>query len=278
MIGQDSLKAHLRELIRLDKLPQFIILFGKKGSGKKCLTKYIYECMTYFNTSCYLYTLPDVKIDTIRETISVANSVNQKMLVLIHDADNMSLQAKNALLKLVEEPRNNIYIVMTLQDVNNTLDTLKSRARMFSMLNYKVGELMQYIDFKDLKVDSSILNIAETPGEINDLLEMNVEDLLEFVNLVADSIAECEPANAFKSGGRINLSNEDTIVPDKYDLYYFWKTFISVCYSRLHNTGDSRYYRAVDETSRYLRLLRRSGVNKKQLYDLWVFDIRECLF
>ena len=126
--------------------PKFIVLQGRKGSGKKLLCKWISEVS---NTDFY-YVLPDVKVDTIRQMIDDAYTIKDKTLMVIPDADSMSLSAKNALLKVVEEPPKNITFIMTLQDINNTLDTIKSRAAVFSMNVYRPHEIELYCNQKGI--------------------------------------------------------------------------------------------------------------------------------
>ena len=71
-------------------------------------------------------------------------TVKSSILYLIGDGDNLSNEAKNALLKITEEPPNDAYIIMCLESIGNTLETIKSRASVYNMDYYTTDEIMQY--------------------------------------------------------------------------------------------------------------------------------------
>ena len=50
----------------------------------------------------------------------MAYKQTERIIYLIQNADKMSLNAKNSLLKLVEEPPQQAYIIMELQQIENT--------------------------------------------------------------------------------------------------------------------------------------------------------------
>ncbi len=271
MIGQNELKAELGLLIENNKFPKFVILQGRKGSGKKLLCSWIAEMS---NTQFY-YMLPDVKVDTIRQMIEDAYTIKDSTLMVIPDADNMSLAAKNAMLKVVEEPPKNIIFIMTLQDINNTLDTIKSRATVFSMNVYKPHEIELYCREKQITTDLELYKeFCDTPGQVDIFYKCDPKAMYEYTQMVIKNIAEVQPANAFKSASKLALKAGS----DGYDLNLFWKMFINICredYMKLH-TG--KYIAGIIITSRCLKELNRISVNKQHLYDMWVFDIRSAWY
>ena len=95
---------------------------------------------------------------------------------------------------------------------------------------------------------------------------------------VVDNIALVQGSNAFKISDKINLSSDE----DKYDLSLFWRAFIAECYKRIianYMQNDRLMYcTGVKITSKYIRDLRKSGINKQFLFDNWLLDIREAWF
>lgn len=80
----------------------------------------------------------DGSIDSIKkeEILNVQYQMGQTSLeaknvkiLLIKNIDNTSVQGVNSLLKLIEEPPNNTYILISTNKVNNVLSTIKSRAQ-----------------------------------------------------------------------------------------------------------------------------------------------------
>lgn len=273
MIGQKNLLASMRELVRNDKFPRFSIITGPDGGGKELIASSIIPSL--FTGSDVTYTLPDVKVDTIRDMIEKANHITSRTFYVIPNADNMSPAAKNALLKVTEEPPNNAYFIMTLSDINNTLGTIKSRAVQFRLDPYSAQDIGDYYTEKyGAAVDGLIFDICETPGEVDILVASGVTTFSEYVENVIDNIAEVSGANSFKIADKINFKDDAS----KFDLKLFWKAFMTKCSQRMFDkSGDElmRYANGVKITSQYLQDLRVTGVNKPSTFDMWILAIRE---
>ena len=273
MVGQIELKKKIMAQIENNTFPRFSILVGQSGSGKKMMCGFI---STHLNA--YLYNC-GIGVEDIRRMIAEAHRVSANMLFVIPDADKMSPAAKNALLKVTEEPPQNAYFVMTLSDVNNTLNTIKSRGTVYYMDNYSVDELYEYsrnvtnYTLHDDEFDI-IRNICETPGEINILLgddKCGVLDFYNYVEKVVDNIAVVSGSNAFKIGDKIAFKESDE---KKFDLKLFWKSFMTICVRRLKE-DPFMYSAGVRITSKYLQELRITGINKQSTFDMWLLEIRQ---
>ncbi len=281
MIGQANLHSRIEQLIENHVFPRFSILVGPKGSGKKTLA---HELERLFNNwrvisdHVNVYELPDVKIDTIREMIIQSYKQVMTMLYIIPDADNMSNAAKNALLKVTEEPPNEAYFIMTLEDENNTLETIRSRGTVFYMDRYTPGEIASYFyeeyHANNGKPEEEIIRaICETPGDVDLLSNIDnknyIADFYDYVKLVVDNIAEVSLANAFKIPSKVALKED----ADGYDLRLFWKAFMKICLQ--DNVVYGIKAEAVQITSKYLQKLRVKGINRQMLIDCWLMEIRE---
>lgn len=62
-------------------------------------------------------------------------------MYVFKDCDNMSNAAKNALLKVIEEPPQQAYFVMLLKSTSNTLATILSRGMLISLLPFHLQNL-----------------------------------------------------------------------------------------------------------------------------------------
>lgn len=269
MVGQVELQKKINNL-----LTRFSIIVGQQGSGKK---KLINEVIAphFTDRGFTMYVVDDVKMDTMRELIKSANKYRDFVFV-IADADDMSIQAKNSLLKVVEECPNNNYFIMTLSDINNTLDTIKSRASIFHMENYTPDDIVEYLhtvvwgenkekEFQE--AEQIVKDICETPGEVNTLTGHGVLDFYSYVEKVVDNICSVSLANALKIGNEIKLKLDD----DGYDLALFWKAFSKICLSKY----DLMYARYAIITNAYIQDLRVRSVNKQMLFDTWLIRIRD---
>ena len=206
MIGQTKLISDLYELIDNNKFPRFSIIVGSVGSGKRTLCSYVASKLNAF--WCFE---SDNKVETVRRVITEAYKVVSPTLYIFTDVDNMSAQAKNALLKVTEEPPNNAYIILTIADINQTLSTIRSRAQIFRMDPYtptEIGEYANSIGVNNAEEMGIIADICETPGEVNILVQNGIIAFDEYVNLVVDNIAEVSCANAFKISNKIKMKDD----------------------------------------------------------------------
>lgn len=269
LIGQQNLKKEILKQIEDNTFPRFSIIVGQRGSGKKLIADYI---ATSLNATAINI---GIGVDKIRGMIYDSYKISAKVVYIISDADNMSMQAKNALLKVTEEPPNNAYFILTLQDDQQTLATIRSRGTVFRMDNYTVEELSSYAVNKYNSAFKNTLHIiqtiCETPGEVDMLEKSGAVEFYDYVELVIDNIAEVSGANAFKIGNKIAFKETDI---NKYDLRLFWKAFMCRCSERLCDVNSLKYAVGIKVTSKYLQELNITGINKSATFDSWLLDIR----
>ena len=272
MIGQKDLLDMINKQIEDATFPRFSIIIGQEGSGKRTLAKAIamaLECNIVFIES---------KVDAVREMIKECYSVTEPMVYCIADTDTMSVSAKNALLKICEEPPKNAYIIMTADSNTNVLSTLWSRAGRYFMQPYTPQDLIDYAETacsEPMNV-GIMLDLCETPGDINTLESVGAEEFYEFVEKVVDNVAETSAANAFKIANSINFKGTEG-----YDMALFLRAFRAICGTRLReatvegNTENLEHYSlGIKVVSKTLNQLQITGINKGALFDIFILDIR----
>lgn len=269
MIGQERLLGLFETLISKNEFPRFCILIGPKGSGKKTVSKCIVDKLKMVE-----YTLPDVKIDTIRQMIEMSYQASNAIVYLIHDADGMSVQAKNSLLKITEEPPNNAYFIMTLESAEMTLDTIRSRATIYQLDSYSTDEITQYArrTFKPSSQELDIIKeICDVPGDVNMLYEGKPVEFYNYVKKVVDNIEEVEGANAFKISDKLALKQDG----EGYDVKLFLRAFMAICVKQMRENEPLKYATGTSITSKYINQLGIKGVSKQMLIDSWILEIRK---
>ena len=260
MVGQKHLLHTLDTYIENNDLPSFIIFYGPSGSGKKTIARYLANKIgNVIETG--------VSVGDVRTVIDSCYNVHSATAYIIPDADNMSANAKNALLKVTEEPPNKSHIIMTLEDMNNTLATIKSRACAFPMECYTVEDMSEYIG--DDENSDMLSMVCSTPGDVNVLNDSSAVDFYNYVEKVVDNISEVTDANAFKIGSKVAIKEEG------YDLKLFWKIFITICMNRYSEDID-RYAKGVKITSKYLAELRNKSINRQMAFDNWILEVRKA--
>jgi DNA polymerase-3 subunit delta' len=210
------------DLYKNKKLPNKILLSGEKGIGKSTLAYHVINRILSFdedlsydeknfrinpenksfklilNKSNPNFISIDVDedkksidINQIRNLILTLNksSFNAKpRLVLIDNIELLNINSVNALLKILEEPNENIYFIL-INNLKKILPTLRSRCLNYNIHlkseeSFDISSKILGDNVKDL-IHDQIINNYSTPGTILNLLNFaNTNDIyLTKINL-----------------------------------------------------------------------------------------------
>ena len=267
MIGQERL------LNRIDKMidagfPRFTIICGNKNSGRKMIANKIAKGLNahLINSS--------IKVDDVREIIDLSYKQSEPTVYLLADVDKMSPAAKNALLKITEEPPRKAYFIMTLQDINNTLGTLKSRGTVLNIDPYTPDNLLDYAEANKYELTEEeqeiVSNICAVPGEVDLVVRYNISEFYDFVKTVIQSIGIVNGANAFKIGQRLSYKEDD----GGWDIALFMRAIMYLCRKKMDTEPLPQYRDSIRVTSKYLSQLSITGINKPSTIDMWILEMR----
>lgn len=263
MIGQRCVQQQIKATIERNDLANFIILVGDTGSGRKTLAK---EVAKWVDAECIMI---DKGVDAIREAVSQAYKLSEKVIFVL-DGDNMSQAAKSALLKVTEEPPNQVKFILTVTDISQIFDTLISRARVYRMDAYTKNEIAWFAGSEDWRYP----NFCTNKYEVDLLNSYGMDEFVSFVNLVVENISTVDSANALKIEDKISLTADD----GKYDMKIFLQAFRTECVSRWQESKDFQVKVMYEEwekiTTDIIAKLRVSSLNKQSLMDMWIFNIR----
>lgn len=280
MLGQQKLIAQIDDLVAEDKFPRFSIVVGERGMEHEDVARYVADKM-----NCTIITLKDVKVNSIREMITMAYRVHYTTVFCIPHADDMSVNAKNAMLKVVEDTPNKAYFIMCLEDLSNTLATIQSRGIVFRMYAPKVSEIEDfarslYVHKEDIDEDVIKLygELCSTPGDVLYFTKHNIVDFYKYAEWAADNIIKLDGAEVFKISDKLALKDEE----DKYDCRLFLKAlqlqFWEMCHYAYKHTDicgvncDCSIVRCI---GRYAQDLRIKGINKAMLCDQMFLEMRK---
>ena len=268
MIGQKLLKAQLDEIIE-SGFPRFTIITGPAGGGKKLITNYIASKLRFPLCEC------GTKIEDVRSAITASYKVRFPTLYAIYDTDSMSVSAKNAMLKIVEEPPFNAHFILTATTPEKILETIRSRGVLFSLQPYSREEFKEYLKSKNKQVREEELNIitkiCQTPGQVDTVLTYGVMEFYEYGVQVAENVGYVSQSNALKIGKKLAVKEEG------WDIELFIKCVEAVCLSKLITTNDVRYSQGAKVCGTFRRELGISGINKQMLVDMWILKLSEVL-
>lgn len=223
IIGNNNVKEILNKSLNNNTVLHSYMFIGKPGIGKKMIAKEFAKkilcekqndedcnecksCIEFLTENHPDFNIiepegKNIKIEQIRtmqSKIIEKPIVSQKKVYIINDADLMTKEAQNCLLKTLEEPPNYIVIILIVDNESKMLTTIKSRCMKLSFEKISDEEIKKYlidkcnIEFVNQNIlkmcDGSIgkcITIKEKYSEYEQLenLFLNVnKNLIEFIN------------------------------------------------------------------------------------------------
>lgn len=266
---QEELKNTLDNLT----FARFMIISGASSIASEDIA----ECISARLQTVYIHC--GNKVDDVRNIISMAYKQTKPIMYVFKDCDNMSNAAKNALLKVIEEPPQQAYFVMLLKSTSNTLATILSRGMLISLLPFPPSELKEYALQIQPKLKNEeltkIAKVCETPEQVKMLLNYGVQDFCDYVRKVVENIPEVTVTNCLKIANQINFKEEE----DKYDLELFLNTYTNYL---LECFIDGDYDKeqldfSTQSTLKLKSILQYSGINKAMAFKKWLIQQWEIL-
>lgn len=173
-----------------------LMIVGPTGSGKRTLAVYAAEELLGLEPGrleehpyALLIASEDGKaigIEAVRGlerflALKVPGKSAHDRVVIIEDAQSMTLEAQNALLKMLEEPPAGTVMILTVNHEQTVLPTIRSRAQAVAVSRLDRPELENY--FKDRGFDAQDVGRAYgisggLPGLMNALLDESEHPLL----------------------------------------------------------------------------------------------------
>lgn len=184
LIGNNNIKEQLESSIKSNQIAHSYLFIGIEGIGKKefakefakailCLNenKYCNKCKSCIefdgnNNPDFFILKPDgnsIKINQIREMqekLQEKPITSSKKVYIIDDADKMTTEAQNSLLKTLEEPPEFVTIILIGTNENSFLATIKSRCIIIHFNQINNDELKKYLE------KNNVNNVSEDMLEI----------------------------------------------------------------------------------------------------------------
>lgn len=184
IVGQEQIKEHLQNALSMQKISHAYIINGEKASGKEfianifamtlqCEKKGTEPCQQCHSCKQALSgNQPDIikvthekpntiGVDDIRTQINSDVGIkpysSPYKIYIMNEAEKMTVQAQNALLKTLEEPPEYAIIFLLVTNLNSLLPTILSRCVVLNMkpvADEKVRRfLMKNMEIPDYKAD-----------------------------------------------------------------------------------------------------------------------------
>ncbi|MFR3371093.1 MAG: ATP-binding protein [Clostridioides difficile] len=223
IIGQDFAKKYLTNSIKKNKLNNADMFEGMDGIGKKKfadeLSKLLLDYENLENSPDYVLIKPDgnsIKIAQIRNLQSdiVIRPHKDYKIYIINNAEKMTVEAQNALLKTLEEPPNYAIIILVTNNKESLLETIKSRCDIIKFSPIPIEDLKRYLINTGIEEERAQLLAIFSRGSIENALNLSQssefsmmrEDIQQYIQIMLDkNIVEILniPNNMEKYRGKI---------------------------------------------------------------------------
>ena len=171
--GNKNIKESLLGAIASGRLSHGLLLCGDKGLG---VNRFAWLLAADIIGTTDLQSLKDgknpqvisirgegasgmIRVDKIRqlnEDVSYSSIAGEKRVVIIHNCENFNVNSANALLKNLEEPKNDTTYILTTNNPRAILATIRSRCAVYTLQQPSAGEVYEYFSTK--AADSAMVN------------------------------------------------------------------------------------------------------------------------
>jgi len=311
----DVIKKSLRE----EKLNNSILINGIKGIGKyffvtniiedyinfKINPKQITHHLSLLNNNSH----PNIKIlkkkidektnkiknniviDQVRELNNFFQETNiienLPKFILIDSADDLNLSSSNALLKILEEPKNNTYFFLLSHQPSALLPTIKSRCLKINLSshnfdNFKKILISQNINQDDDEIFKLLFDI--TNGSPGLSLDFNIDIILDIFDQLITSIIEKDTFSEINNNITNLFSNFEN---EKYKIFLSLIKFILIVFKKVKiglDIGESYLSNKLLKIENLSEKITIDTINNKLDYlinnenDLFTFNLDKKIF
>lgn len=213
VIGQEQIVEHLKSAIKMQKISHAYILQGERSSGKEFIAKVFaaaLQCEEQEGEPCgecrsckqaasgnqpdiikVTHEKPNtIGVEDIRKVtgdIAIKPYSSPRKIYIINEAEKMTVQAQNALLKSLEEPPAYVVILLLTTNVDTLLPTIQSRCVLLTMKPVKDEAVKNFL-MKDLMIPEykADVCVAFARGNVGKAKALASSE--EFENIKSDAV------------------------------------------------------------------------------------------
>jgi len=187
-----------------------VLIEGPQGCGKTYLAAEYGKLLGISDLVSINSTVAD-----LRAMLDNCYNIDTPVVVCIEGLDDGQLSSSYVLLKFLEEPKSNVYVVITCSNIHRIPDTIMSRSVVATIAHPISSELYDYAKVKyPEKLDlfnHPISKIFMTFKDIDDVVKLNSEELGYYTEIIQLSAKDSVSNLSWKLGHYPNNSESNLV-------------------------------------------------------------------
>lgn len=213
IIGHENIKLQIINSINAGTFSHAHIFSGEDGIGKSLVAKAAAlkllkkeKCRQYADIIEYHMqkNKKSIGIGDIRELLDEINKrpvEGDEKVIIIYEAQNMTVEAQNSFLKTIEEPPEGIYMMLLCDNLESMLDTVKSRCQVYKFYRLNSEDMDRFLQKNFLNINKEKLKAVTAfsdgiPGRAESFIKdeslAEIRDMVEEILLNIDKKSKCE--------------------------------------------------------------------------------------
>jgi ABC-type dipeptide/oligopeptide/nickel transport system ATPase component len=256
LLFQDEINNFVENLT-IETCPRSIALVGKRGSGRKTTASNIAEKLNIQKKDI----TKKLNFDDIIEIY-----VNSVPMLYIIDGDSLSEKDQYSLLKFLEEPPK-LCIACVICEDGKLLETIMNRCYQIHFVPYTNEQLSHFYNGSN----PYILELFETPGEILNYKDIDLEPYQSLVNNMVKNLNRANISNVLTIPNKFNFDKKLTN-NDRLDFLPFVGILRNTIYKNCLKNSD--VYPLYSEILSMCKKLEMNNLSKKNIFENFLIDAK----
>ena len=250
----------------IDTFPRTLMLLGEFGCGKHTLVNYI--------ANKFKFEVEDIS-DNI--TLELLDDISTRPIpkIYIIESDKLNTRNENVILKFLEEPMKNAYIILLVERKEYIIQTVVNRCQVWEFEGYPIGYLDTLIP-ESHPNRAELLLVANTPGKVQKYQSYPISDMIDLANRMFLNMCRANIANALTLGRHLAFKNEK----DKFDFNLFCDILVITLHKLIMENKLEWYtdwFAVYSLTSELNHDKYIHNVDKKALFDKYIITLKKMV-